>query len=428
MKIGVIGLGDLGLTNVALFASYGYEIIAFDNNAFQVSLLNKGIKIFKDDRVKDIIFGNKKRIFFTSDISNLFGVEIVVITTDLDCVNGEYNLNSFYQIIDKIKNNFNWKTTLIIKTPLPMGTCRAIDKYLNDHKENFYIAYMPLIELEKHLYENEFMPSVVIVGTISPHAHTNVRILYEKFLLDGRNIYFLSYEEAEMYRIAKSILNITYSQYVTEMQCLYNEFNLNMDTLLSTLKIPEVNSEFLGNGKRIIGEYNNLNFFLRRNHSFNKSLEEINLELAYQIISRIPDNIQTIGIFGISDNSDEINRLVIDVIEILLAKSNCSIIIYDQLNEINLKKLIGTNKKLKYALDEKSLVKKSDAVLILCENELFKTINEDFYIKYGKENLIVCDFIDVYKYCKWQKVNLIKMQSNKRHIYKEIINNEKVPQ
>ena len=428
MKVGVIGLGDLGVANVALLVSFGYEIIAYDNNAFNVSLLNKGIKIFKDERIKEIISNNKDHIVFTNNILDLSGIAIIIISIDLEHTNDEYHLTAFYQIIDKIKNNFNWKTTLIIKTPLPIGTCRAIDKYLNGNKENFYIAYMPHINLEKHLYESVFSPKQVVIGTVSQNAHMNVRILYDKFLLDDKKVYFMFYEEAEMYEIAQNILNITCNQYLTNMQSLYNEFNLNFDTLLATVEFPKIPIDVvLGNSKRLMRENNNLNFFLRKNYDLNKTLEEENLELAKQIVNKIPKNVQSIGLFGISDAFDEISVLILNVIDILLKKSNVSIIVYDQSNEANLKRIIGPNKKIKYALDEKNLVKKSDVILILCDNELFKSINEDFYVKYGRDNLIVCDFIGVYKYCNWRNVKLIKTYRNKKFSYKEVVDNEKTP-
>lgn len=422
MKVGVIGLGDLGVANVALFASFGFEVIAYDNNAFCVSLLNKGIKIFKDERIKDIISNNRDKIVFSNNIFDLSGISSIIISIELEHINDEYHLNNFYQTIDEIKKYFNWKTTLIIKTPLPIGTCRAIDKYLNDKKENFYIAYMPYIDLENNIYENTFLPKQTIVGTISQIAHMNVRILYEKFLLEGQNMYFVSYEEAEMNRVAQSFLYITCNQYIANMQCLYNEFNINFDTLLDTLEFPKVNLNIaLGNSKKMIREYENLNLFLRKKYDFNKTLEESNLELAKYVVSKIPKGNQSIGLFGISDSFDEISELAINIIGILLKKANVSVVIFDQSNEENLKKIIGPNKKIKYALDEKSLVKKSNAILILCYNESFKSINEDFYLKYGRDDLIVCDFVGAYKYCKWQKVKLIKGYRNKKYSYKDSI-------
>ncbi|MCH5171429.1 MAG: hypothetical protein J1F31_01150 [Erysipelotrichales bacterium] len=429
MKVGVIGLGDLGVANVALFASFGFEVIAYDNNAFCVSLLNKGIKIFKDERIKDIISNNRDKIVFSNNIFDLSGISSIIISIELEYINDEYHLNNLYQTIDEIKKHFNWKTTLIIKTPLPIGTCRAIDKYLNGKKENFYIAYMPYIDLENNIYENTFLPKQTIVGTISQIAHMNVRILYEKFLLEGQNMYFVSYEEAEMNRVAQSFLYITCNQYIANMQCLYNEFNINFDTLLDTLEFPKVNLNIaLGNSKKMIREYENLNLFLRKKYDFNKTLEESNLELAKYVVSKIPKGNQSIGLFGISDSFDEISELAINIIGILLKKANVSVVIFDQSNEENLKKIIGPNKKIKYALDEKSLVKKSNAILILCYNESFKSINEDFYLKYGRDDLIVCDFVGAYKYCKWQKVKLIKGYRNKKYSYKDSIEKEKAPQ
>ena len=429
MKVGVIGVGDLGIAHVALFASFGHSVVAYDDNAFRVSLLNKGIKRFKDERIKEIISNGKEQIKFTNNISDLTGIEIVVICIDIEEINDEYHLDTFYQTIDKVKSNFTWKTTVIIKTPLPFGTCRIIDKYFNERKDIFSVAYMPYFNLEKNQYENIFLPEKIIVGTITQVAHLNVRLLFEKFLLSGVNFYFVSYEEAEMFRIAETTLEIMCSKYITNMHCLFNEHNLNFNNLLPYIKLPNISKPFnKGNSKRIMCENNNLHFFLRNNYKFNKTLEEGNMCLAQQIVDKLPKTVSSIGIFGISDSFEDINRIIVNVIEILLKEYDGSIVIYDKLNEENLKKIIGSNKKIKYALDEKGIVKKSDIILIMSNNSAFKSLNEDFYIKYGKKDLIIYDFGEAYKNCKWESVKIIQASEGKKCVYKEVLDNEKAPQ
>lgn len=429
MKIGVIGLGDLGVANVALFASFGNEVVAYDSNTFRVSLLNKGIKLFKDERIKEIIVNNKNQIIFTSNMLDLSGVEIILISVELDNKNGEYSLDSFYRLIDRIKNEVTWKTTLLIKTPLPIGTSRTVDKYLNSNKDNFLIAYMPYVNFDNSLYENIFTPEQIVVGTISQNAHLNVRLLYENFLLDGRKMFFMSYEEAEMYRISQSVLNIMCHKYFTNMHNLYNDYNLNINSLLSTLEYPKINENFvLGNSNEILRESNNIKFFLKNNFGINKTLEEGNINLAEQIVDKIPKNVEIIGILGISDLFDEISKLSLEVIKTLLKRFDKQIIVYDNSNEENLKKIIGANKKLKYAIDEKGLVKKADVVVILSKSENITHINESFYLKYGHDDLVVYDFVGVYKYSQWKNIKLIKAYENKKHIYKEIHDKEKAPQ
>ncbi len=429
MKVGIIGLSELGITNVALLANFGYEIIAYDSNAFCVSLLSKGIKRFKDERIKKIIDNHRDTIQYTTNILDLTGIEVIIIAIELEEINGKYNLNSFYLTIDEIKKFFHWKTTLIIKTPLPVGSCQIIDKYLNRNSNNFSIAYIPTCCINNNYYDDIFMPTKLVVGTSTSLAHITVRLLYEKFLMQEVLLYFVSFEEAELYRVANNYLEVLITSYITNMHCLFNDFNLNFNNLISKIQLPNI-GKFVnkGNGNKLICEYNNLKFFLKKDVNLNKSLVEGNQYLAKQIVEQLPKDALTIGILGISDAFEDVSIMAIEIISQILTSLNSTVYIYDKTNEENFKKLIGPNKKIKYVLDEKNLLKKTNIILILHKKESYKELNEEFYLKYGQDNLVIYDFDEVYKYSNWSSVKLIKVNNQSNLKYEEPSIYEKAPQ
>ena len=120
--------------------------------------------------------------------------------------------------------------------------------------------------------------------------------------------------------------------------------------------------------------------------------------------------------------------MAIEIISQILTSLNSTVYIYDKTNEENFKKLIGPNKKIKYVLDEKNLLKKTNIILILHKKESYKELNEEFYLKYGQDNLVIYDFDEVYKYSNWSSVKLIKVNNQSNLKYEEPSIYEKAPQ
>ena len=83
-KVGVIGLGYVGLPLALEFANAGYEVIGIDIDQNKVALINSGknyIKDIKDDNLKDVV--SKKLLKASSnfdEVKNLDAISICVPT------------------------------------------------------------------------------------------------------------------------------------------------------------------------------------------------------------------------------------------------------------------------------------------------------------------------------------------------------------
>src|SRR3989338_3619360 len=70
MKIGIVGLGFVGLSFASVLASRGYSVIGVDSNERKVSSINGGIMPFYEPRL-DIVLKKalKKDLTITTEIS-----------------------------------------------------------------------------------------------------------------------------------------------------------------------------------------------------------------------------------------------------------------------------------------------------------------------------------------------------------------------
>ena len=72
LKIGVVGIGRIGLPTALCFANSGFETIGIDINTELVTMVNSGDYPLKDEPEFDEIFKNvhsQKKIVATTDIS-----------------------------------------------------------------------------------------------------------------------------------------------------------------------------------------------------------------------------------------------------------------------------------------------------------------------------------------------------------------------
>ncbi|MFH0774551.1 MAG: NAD(P)-binding domain-containing protein, partial [bacterium] len=79
-KIGVIGLGYVGLPLAAEFAKSGFTVTGFDIDKEKVSKLNKGISYIPDVQTEDVKWLCEKNLLSaTYDFSNLKDQDVIFI-------------------------------------------------------------------------------------------------------------------------------------------------------------------------------------------------------------------------------------------------------------------------------------------------------------------------------------------------------------
>ena len=79
-KVGVIGLGYVGLPLALEFANAGYEVMGIDIDQNKVALINSGknyIKDIKDDNLKDVV--SKKLLKASSDFDKVKNLDAISI-------------------------------------------------------------------------------------------------------------------------------------------------------------------------------------------------------------------------------------------------------------------------------------------------------------------------------------------------------------
>lgn len=198
MKITVIGLGYVGLANSVLLSLHN-EVQAVDINQNIVDLINKRVAHIKDPEIEQYLKEKKLNLHATLDLKEALKdskFTVIATPTNYDEKKNFFDTSS----VDKSINNvykINKKTTVIIKSTVPVGYTEAMQSKYSDMK----IIFSPEFLREgKALYDNLY-PSRIILGDSGEEAHEFAALLAEGALKKDIDILFIKSTEAEAVKL-----------------------------------------------------------------------------------------------------------------------------------------------------------------------------------------------------------------------------------
>ena len=345
MKISVIGMGYVGLSNAILLAAK-HSVICHDNDSSKLDLIDKKVSPIKDSLINNYLKNKSLKLSTSIDVNQetIKSNYIIISTpTNYEPTKNTFDTSSIDSILLKL-NKLKCNASIIIKSTLPIGyTDSANQKF-----KKLRIYFSPEFLREgKALYDNLY-PSRIIVGNTDKYSKRFLSILKNSSLNKDVKTFTMTSSEAESVKLfANSYLAMRVA-YFNEL----DSFALNQD----------LNSKQLIDGvcadPRIGDGYNNPSFgfggyclpkdTLQLSSSFSnvpnaivKSLKKSNqLRKRYIVDDILKSKAKRIGIYLLAMKKDSDNfreSSIIDVIK-LLKKNGKTIYIYEPL--LNKKKNI----------------------------------------------------------------------------------------
>ena len=183
MKVAVIGIGYVGLTQAACLAELGNEVIGIDNDHKKIELLKSGVIPIYEKGMHSIIFSNVKenRLRFSTDIKDVDGSEIIFI-----CVgtppkeDGKPDLKYVENVAQQIGDVLNHYAVIVEKSTVPVRTAEWMKNILkNKLKTDFDVAVNPEFLREGTAIEDFMHPDRIVIGTESSRAYALLSELYK---------------------------------------------------------------------------------------------------------------------------------------------------------------------------------------------------------------------------------------------------------
>ncbi|MBN1502057.1 UDP-glucose/GDP-mannose dehydrogenase family protein [Candidatus Woesearchaeota archaeon] len=239
MKISVIGLGYVGLTQAVCLADLGYEVIGVDINKERIeSIINKKPPIYEKglkkilDRVVSrnlSITSNLKKAILDSDIS------FICVGTPSK-KQGSMSLHQLEHVSKEIGMYLKLKKyhTVVIKSTVVAGTCEenVIPILEKESKKkfpkDFGVLMNPEFLREGEAIEDFFNPDRIVIGSSDKRSLQTLRKLYSNFKCP---ILSTSFKEAEMIKYASNAFLATKISFINEIGNICKRFNIDTNVV-----------------------------------------------------------------------------------------------------------------------------------------------------------------------------------------------------
>jgi UDPglucose 6-dehydrogenase len=335
MKIGIIGLGYVGLSHAMLFDKL-MDVVCYDTDFNKISQLKSKKMVFRDSMMQEYL--NNFHGIFTNDLNQLISSDFIIISTPTDY---DETLNFFdtKNVDQSIKKciDIGFKGTFVIKSTIPVGHTRHLVEKLRYNK----IIFIPEFLREGQALYDVLNPSRIIIGSFINEAKVFRDLLLSATIKTNVKVLFTDSTEAEAIKLFSNSYLAMRIAFFNELDSYAELKFLNTKDIIEGICYdPRIGSYYnnpsFGYGgyclpkdsKQLLANYemvpqNIMTSIVESNYTRKKHIAEI-------IASKKP---KLVGVYKLSMKTDSDNfrdSAIIDII-MMLKNKGINIIIYEPL-------------------------------------------------------------------------------------------------
>lgn len=247
MKIVVVGLGYVGLSNAVLLAQKN-QVVGVDLSQDRVNLLNAGKSPFLDVELSEYLKLQHLNFCATTNLPEaVINADYVIVSTPTNYNERTnfFDTSSVETVIEQVIK-FEPNACIVIKSTIPVGFTDLVRKRLSTQA----VIFSPEFLREgKALYDNLY-PNRIIIGEKSDRAEVFANLLRSGALKDNIDVIYTGTREAEAIKLFANT-------YLAMRVAFFNE--LDSYALVSNLDSREI-IEGISLDPRIGTGYNNPSF------------------------------------------------------------------------------------------------------------------------------------------------------------------------
>ena len=413
MKIGVIGLGFVGLSLTSVLASKGFDVVGIDVNEERCRKISDGVSpFFEPDLEKTLKNGLKKKLKVKNDISLVQDCDLIFVTVgtpqnrtgaiDLSII--KKAMISLGKSIQKSKKQH----IILIKSTVVPGTMKDVILPILENnskkkaEKDFGLISNPEFLQESTAIKDTKFPHAVVLGGYRTKFMKKVKKFFTK-LHPNTPIIITNHQTAEMIKYANNSFLATKISFINQLSNICQKIpGANVDDIARTIGLdPRIGELFLNAGPGYGGSC--LPKDMKALIKFAKitgvkptllnAVEDVNAKQLEEIISIAKRKLgilesKKITILGTSfkPNTDDIrDSIAIELIKKFL-KRKVKVTVHDPRAIENTKSVFKN--KINYAKSIPDAILGSQCVIIMIQWKQYKKlVNSDF--KQMKKKMVI---------------------------------------
>ena len=413
MKIGIIGLGFVGLSFAAVLTSKGHSIIGVDTDKEKLEKIKNGIVPFYEPKLQSMLRRSLNvGLKISSNILAIKKCNLIFVTVGTPQKrNGEIDLTMIKNVtnkIGKLLSKTQHKPIIIIKSTVIPGTTQNVILPILQRMsrknvgKGFGLLTNPEFLRETMAVNDTLHPHVIVLGGDNDIFLKKVRRFYSN-LHHSVPIVLTNYSTAEIIKYANNSFLATKISFINQIASICEEIpDANIDDVAKTIGLdPRIGNLFLDAGPGYGGSCLPkdvkaiINFSTKAgiNPTLLTAVEKTNKQQINSIIKLIKQNIgkihgRKIAVLGIAfkPETDDIRDSVSVELVNRLIKLGAKITIHDPKAIENAKKIF--NNKIKYQKSVSTAVKDCKCAIIMTAWKQYEKINNKTIEQMAKKFII----------------------------------------
>jgi len=208
MRIGVIGIGFVGLPLAAAFAEMGNRVWCLDTDAKKIEKMKQCILPIDEPGLQKMVQTGLEHnlLHFTTDYQEtLDNTEIVFIAVGTPPgLDGSADLQYVESVAREIGSRMTKSLIVANKSTVPVGTGEKVKAIIAEElkKRNvnieFHVVSNPEFMAEGRAVKDMMEPSRVVVGTDNPEVAEKMHALYKPFMMRIDRFHAMGVRDAEL--------------------------------------------------------------------------------------------------------------------------------------------------------------------------------------------------------------------------------------
>ena len=396
MKITILGSGYVGLVSGTCFSEFGFEVCCVDKDSNKINNLKNNIIPIYEPGLENLVKKNSaaNRLSFSNNINkNIKEADVVFVAVGTPSRRGDghADLSYVYEAAEQIAKNLSGYTLVVTKSTVPVGTGDEVKNIIKqtNPEANFDIVSNPEFLREGNAIEDFMRPDRVIVGCETKKAKAIISIIYKPLYLIETPIIFTDLKTAELIKYSANAFLAVKISYINQMADLCEKVGADIRDVARGIGLDKrIGSKFLHPGPGYGGscfpkdtlaliETSKRN---KTNISIVETVVKYNQQRKYDMAKKIITILKSdyenkkVSILGLSfkpETDDMRDSPCLDIIPRLQEKG-IKISAFDPVAMDEAKKIF---KDIEFAKNMDSCLKDSDALVILTEWNVFRSLS-----------------------------------------------------